>query len=85
MDTQIKDSRDYRLAFGLLAGTAIGAGLMIWLAPRATSELRQRVTDSARNIRQRANGVRDEAADTVVRGAREVERYAEAAKSERIA
>ena len=48
MDTQTKDSRDYRMAIGFALGPAVGAGLMMWLAPRAASELRQRVTDSAR-------------------------------------
>ena len=45
MDTQTKDSRDYRMAIGFVLGTAVGAGLMMWLAPRAASELRQRVSD----------------------------------------
>ena len=35
-----KTPRDYKLAIGLLAGAAIGTGLMLWLAPRAASELR---------------------------------------------
>jgi gas vesicle protein len=85
MDTQTKDPRDHRLAIGFLLGTAVGAGLMMWLAPRAASELRQRVTESAKNLRQRAQGVRDDVAETVVRGAREVERYAAAAKTDRVA
>ncbi len=107
MEMQTKDPRDYRLAIGFLAGTAVGVGLMMWLAPRAASELRKRVTDSAKDLGQRASeryqqaadrvgetvddltrkgqGVRDDLADTVVRGAREVERYAAAAKTDRVA
>jgi gas vesicle protein len=107
MDTQTREPRDYRLAIGFLVGTAVGAGLMMWLAPRAASELRQRVTDSAKNLGQRASeryrqasarvgetvddltrkgqDVRDDVAETVARGAREVERYATAAKSDRVA
>jgi gas vesicle protein len=103
MATETRDPRDYRLAIGFLAGTAVGAGLMLWLAPRAASELRQRVTDSAKDLRQRASGryedasarvsaaigvltrkgqgVRDDVAGAVARGAHEVERYATAAKS----
>ena len=107
MEMQTKEPRDYRLAIGFLVGTAVGAGLMMWLAPRAASELRKRVTDSAKDLRQKASdryqqasarvgeavddvtrkgqGLRDDVADTVVRGAREVERYAAAAKTDRVA
>jgi gas vesicle protein len=45
---------DHRFAIGLLTGTFVGAGLAIWLAPRLASELRERVTDSARNLGRRA-------------------------------
>lgn len=44
----------YEVAFALLTGTVIGAGLALWLAPRAASELRDRVTDSARRLGRRA-------------------------------
>jgi gas vesicle protein len=40
---------------GLLTGTVAGAGLMMWLAPRTASELRQRMTDSARSLGKRAS------------------------------
>jgi gas vesicle protein len=98
MNTPPNDRRDYRLALGLLAGTAIGAGLVMWLAPRATAELRARLTDSAKDLGQRASdryqqantrvgevvddltrkgqGVRDDVADVVARGAHEVARGA---------
>ena len=87
---------------GLMAGTAIGAGLALWLVPRAAAEARHRLTDSARAVRNRAvdgyrqvstrvvdtvedltnkgQGVRNDVAEAVVRGAREVERLANAAK-----
>jgi len=48
------DRRDYRLAVGFLAGAAAGVGLMMWLAPRSASELRQRVANSAKDLGQRA-------------------------------
>jgi hypothetical protein len=85
-------------ALGVAAGTFIGAGLMMWIAPRAIAEARRAVTDSANmfrddvagqytNVSRRATaaidefaakgrGARDDAADAVVRGAREVERIA---------
>jgi len=104
MRTDTQDNRGYGFAVGLLTGTFVGAGLMMWLAPRTASEVRQRVADSAKGLRKRASdgyqqasarvaetvdelartgqGVRDDVADTLARGARKVERYATAAKSE---
>ncbi len=46
--------RDHGFLFGLLAGTAVGVGLALWLAPRAAAELRERMSDSARALRTRA-------------------------------
>ncbi len=105
MNTNPQEHRDCSFVVGLVAGTVVGAGLMMWLAPRMASELRQRVTDQARNLSRRASeryertsarvgeavddltrkgqGVRDEVAGAVARGAHEVERYATAAKSDR--
>ena len=40
----------YGVAIGLAAGMFVGAGLTIWLAPRLASELRERITDSAKRI-----------------------------------
>jgi gas vesicle protein len=106
------EKRDYRFVVGLLTGTFVGAGLMMWLAPRTASELRRRVADSAKDLGSRASeqyqqastrvgeavdeltrkgqGVRDDVADALARGAREVgrganevERYATAVKSDR--
>jgi gas vesicle protein len=105
MDTPTQQPRDYRFAIGLLAGTFVGAGLMMWLAPRSAAELRDRVTKSAKKLGNRASeqyaqasnglgeavdeltrkgqGVRDDLADAVARGAHEVERFATSAKSDR--
>jgi gas vesicle protein len=100
----LQEHRGYGFGLGLLAGTFVGAGLLMWLAPRMGSELRQRVADSARSLGERASDkyrqasthaaeaidelarkgqdVRDDVADAVVRGAREVERVATAAKTD---
>ena len=102
MNANTQDNRDHGFTIGLLAGTFVGAGLMMWLAPRVRSEVRQRLGDSAADLGKRATeqyeqagtrvgaavdeltrkgqGVRNNIADTVARGAREVERYATAAK-----
>ena len=88
MDAYTQDSRkhrDHRFVTGLVAGTVVGAGLMLWLAPRTASELRGRLTDTAKSLGDRltrkGQGVRDQVADAVARGAHEVERYAAGAKT----
>ena len=103
--SEYSQDRDYGFVVGLLTGTLVGAALLWWLAPKASSELRQRVGDSTKDLRARASrqydeasarvgevvddltrkgqGVRDDVADAVARGAHEVERYATAAKSSR--
>jgi gas vesicle protein len=50
MNADTQDRRDHTLLVGLLTGTFVGAGLAIWLVPRLASELRQRMTDSAREL-----------------------------------
>jgi gas vesicle protein len=55
MDTPAQERRDHRFAIGLLAGTFIGAGLMMWLAPRSAAELRERVSKSAKKLGNRAS------------------------------
>jgi gas vesicle protein len=107
MTVQTQQRRSPGFAIGLLTGTFVGAGLAMWLAPRLASELRQRMTESAKGLGVQASeqfeqassrvgeavseltrkgqDVRDEVADAVARGAHEVERYAIAAKSDRVA
>lgn len=81
MNADTNERRDYRMAIGFLAGTAVGVGLMMWFAPRAAAELRRRVTDGVTDFGTRAQAVRDGVADGVVRGAQHIERVANAAKS----
>src|SRR5207249_868674 len=103
MNARTQEHRDYGFVIGVLTGTLVGAGLMMWLAPRLASDLHQRMTDSARGLGKRASqlyqqastrvgetvdelapkgqGVRDDVAEAVARGAHEVERSATAAKS----
>ena len=55
-DTQdTQDRRDHTFWLGLLTGTIVGAGLVMWILPRATAELRQRMTTSARHLRTAAS------------------------------
>ena len=106
MNGQTQEHRDHGFMIGLLAGTCVGAGLAMWLAPRLASELRERGTDSARSLGERASeqyqqasirvgeavgeltrkgqDVRDDVAEAVARGAHEVERFAAAARTDRV-
>lgn len=65
MNAPKQEHRDHRFVIGLLTGTVVGAGLMMWLAPRSASELRQRVTDSARKLGQRASEQYEQASTRV--------------------
>jgi hypothetical protein len=49
-----KEQGDLGFAMGLLTGACFGAGLVIWLVPRLASELRERLTDSARSLGEAA-------------------------------
>jgi len=55
MKTHTRPHREYGFAIGLAAGTLVGAALTLWLAPRLASEVRGRITDSARDLSQRAS------------------------------
>ena len=56
INTNTQERRDYTLLVGLLMGTFVGAGLAMWCAPRSNSELRERLTDSADKMGNRASG-----------------------------
>ena len=58
MNREIQDNRTNpggSFLIGLITGSAIGAGLAIYFAPRLASELRRRVTDSATGLRNAAS------------------------------
>ncbi len=113
MTALTQEHRGCGFAIGLVTGSFVGAGLAMWLAPRFIADLRDRLTDSATNLSDRASqqyrqtsarvgdavadltrksqDVRDDVAEAVARGAREVARgahevesYATAAKSDRV-
>ena len=58
--------RDHRFLMGLLAGTVAGAGLAVWMAPKAGSELRRRLHASVRGLSALATDRYDQASDRVV-------------------
>jgi hypothetical protein len=65
MNQMTQERRPFRFTLGLLAGTAVGAGLTMWLAPRMTAEIRGRVEDAVESFGERA-ATRFEAASVQV-------------------
>lgn len=65
MTSETQDRRDYTFLLGLLTGTFVGAGLAIWLVPKAAPEVRKRVTDSARELSDRASESYQQVSDRV--------------------
>jgi len=51
-ETQVR--RDHGFLIGFLTGTVVGAGLAMWFAPRMAGEIRDRLTDSASGLNDRA-------------------------------
>ena len=69
MTADTRNRRDYGFMMGFVTGTAIGAGVALWLAPRMAAEIGQRVTDTARDLTGRASEqyeqVKQSAAETL--------------------
>ena len=55
MNEPVERTRENGFGLGLLIGACVGAGVAMWLAPRMAAEIRQRATDSAKSLRQRAS------------------------------
>jgi gas vesicle protein len=50
MSEQTRQTRDYRFVTGLAVGSVVGAGLAMFLAPRAAAEIKERAVGSAKNL-----------------------------------
>jgi gas vesicle protein len=55
MNEQTTRGHDYRFLTGLAMGSVVGAGLALWLAPKAAAEIKARAVDSAKNLGQAAS------------------------------
>src|ERR1043165_8877572 len=64
----------YGFAIGLMTGTFVGAGLALWFAPRLAAELRERITDSAKELGQRVTDRYDQVSTRIATAADEVTR-----------
>ena len=69
MNGQARQNQDYRFLMGLAVGGVVGAGLAMWLAPRAAAEIRARAVGSAKNfgdsVSERYRDARVRVADAV--------------------
>jgi gas vesicle protein len=55
MNAPLERARESGFGLGLVIGACVGAGVVLWLAPRVAAEIRQRATDSAKGLGQRAS------------------------------
>jgi gas vesicle protein len=56
MIEQSRETRDYRFVTGLALGSLVGAGLAMWLAPRAAAEIKARAVNSAKDFGDAVSG-----------------------------
>ncbi len=84
MPVRAQGCHDHRFVMGLVAGAFVGAGVTMWLIPRAR-KTSARVSETAAALGRKGRRVRDDAAGAVARGVREVERYATAVRTDHIA
>jgi hypothetical protein len=95
MDMNQQEHGRHAFVVGMLAGTCVGAGLAMWLAPKGPAEFGRRLSASGKDLAKRATDdiheastrVSDAATDlagAVGRGARGVDEYATSAISGRL-
>ena len=85
MNTKIQDNNTNHggsFLLGLITGSAIGAALAVYFAPRLALELRQRVTDSTTGLRNAASERFQGVATRVADVADDVTRRGQAARDD---
>ena len=79
MSIDSQSHSDYRFVLGIVAGSLVGAGLMMLFAPARGTELRQRLGSAIDSLVEETKRVRVGVADTVANKAHDVEEFATAA------
>jgi gas vesicle protein len=82
MESHSQQPQAFGFSFGLITGALVGAGLAWWLTPGSASELRERVTVSARALGKRASETYDEASSRIGDAVDQLTRKGRAAKSD---
>ena len=75
--TNMAPRRQHGFTLGLMAGTCVGAGLVMWLAPKAGSELRRRISESAKRLGERTSAGYENASASATAAVGEVARRAQ--------
>jgi gas vesicle protein len=60
MNTHVQKSYGPGFVFGLVTGAALGAGLMLYFAPKMGAEIRRRAAGAAKDLGETASKYRDE-------------------------
>ncbi len=50
MNDQARQHHDHAFVTGMVVGSVVGAGLAMWLAPRAAAEIKARAADSVKTL-----------------------------------
>ena len=74
MNEQAHQQHDYRFLGWLAMGGVVGAGLALWLAPRAAAEIKERAVDSVRNLGSAASDSYREARSRMAEAANAITR-----------
>ena len=82
-NTDAQNTRDRGFFIAVIAGGVIGAGLAMYFAPRAASELRKRMSGSALNLRDAATKQYEQNSARVSDGVAEMTRKGQAKRDRR--
>jgi gas vesicle protein len=80
--TPTPEPRHFAFALGLAAGAVVGVGVAMWLAPRMASEIRERLTGSARDLGARASEHVERTSSRVVDAVGDVSRIGRGVRDE---
>ena len=81
-NTNAQSTRDRGFFIAVIAGGVVGAGLAMYFAPRAASELRKRMSGSARKLRDAATERYQQTSARVGEAVGEITRKSQAGRAE---